>query len=269
MKKPIAASARRGRGAKKKIQPHTQPFTLIELLVVVAIIAILASMLLPALNQARDKARTVKCMGNLRQLSMGIMLYADDHSEFLPVLNTNTMSQEPYTDTAYNGSLTRWYGPTFTQYDKYMGLGLLLPGRYLGNAKLGYEKIPEVFLCPAVSERANSLLNFMDYSYVGTIGWVNYRSSFRIVRNGKYYSLRHKLSDPPRAVIVYEARMGAATNYEGRHEKGQKTNALCLGGHVLSRGKHLEKLVNSLVIEALEDPIYWNGSLRVMLCFSA
>ena len=68
---------------------HQRGFTLIELLVVIAIIAILAAMLLPALAQAKERARRVKCLSNLRQLSVGLQLYAGDHAEKFPFVEAD------------------------------------------------------------------------------------------------------------------------------------------------------------------------------------
>jgi prepilin-type N-terminal cleavage/methylation domain-containing protein len=159
-------------------------FTLLELLVVVAVIAILAALLLPALGRAKDSARRTTCLNNLQQISLDVRMYADESNDSAPPAGTNNVR-------------------VFVAYKGFMK-------SYVGLRGASSER-DALFACPAdtwcytnfypprIAQGHHTLSKYDYSSYAFNAG--NYNTNFHGIAGMKLTAIK----DPAKTILIAEA----------------------------------------------------------------
>ena len=233
---------------------HSRAFTLIELLVVIAIIALLMSILMPALGRAKEQARDRACAGNLKSIGIGVLMYLQDSDFVMPNFHsdpaTGQVNGYNWEDAA--GNMARWDSD----------------GSYWGIIFYNFVKDRRVFGCPSFRNYGEMIAKdtlyggnpkLIYYAAYGVNGWLTKENTVRLPRHSeiivshdhvepRFESGNTAVSDmicpSPTGINLTHYRQGGGrarwyrgifrhnVRMRGEFETGGNMNVLWLDGHI-------------------------------------
>jgi prepilin-type N-terminal cleavage/methylation domain-containing protein/prepilin-type processing-associated H-X9-DG protein len=202
-----------------KVEIANNKFTLIELLIVIAIIAILAAMLLPALNKARENAKKIDCTGRMKQISLGVVSYVDDYNGWLPV----------------GGNVGQW---RITLYEVLYGNSKLSGITSTEEKIVQIKKHSKLFTCPSLPpniENMNNHISGMGWNYAA-FGYEENNASFPRVKSSKTSKPSQKIifgdTSDKTSNWIYNVHLYKATALVPTKRHLQGLNMAFLDGHI-------------------------------------